>query len=170
MYINKEDKERILSLCNDKIYETMSAFSPLKKIGSGFVTQCPHCKSEHGLSFNPAKKVFKCFRCGECAGNSAVGYLMSGHGITFQEALQWLAGNFNINLPKPQRQLPIKKSKKSYCSRMLADSGLTKVDITATTTDGDENHTIFKQPTFTPGTITEYGEIDPGGGDVIMDY
>lgn len=170
MYINKEDKERILSLCNDKIYETMSAFSPLKKIGSGFVTQCPHCKSEHGLSFNPAKKVFKCFRCGECAGNSAVGYLMSGHGITFQEALQWLAGNFNINLPKPQRQLPIKKSKKSYCSRMLADSGLTKVDITATTTDGDENHTIFKQPTFTPGTITEYGEIDPEGDDVIIHY
>ncbi len=60
MYISNDDKERILSLCDDKIVETITAFGPLRKSGSGYTANCPCCGSENGLSINPSKKVFKC--------------------------------------------------------------------------------------------------------------
>ena len=55
MYISKEDKERILSSCDDKIVETITAFGALKKSGSGYTANCPCCGSENGLSINPSK-------------------------------------------------------------------------------------------------------------------
>ena len=51
---------------------------------------------------------------------------------------------------------------------MLSESGLTSSDVTASVVGGDENHTLFKQPTFIPGTVGKDGGIDKEGDDVII--
>ena len=103
MYISDNDKDRILSVCDDKIVDTISAFGPLKKSGASFTASCPSCGAENGLSINPAKKVFKCFKCGNCQGKSSVAYLMHGHNMDYPTALKWLADHYNIIISEPER-------------------------------------------------------------------
>lgn len=172
MYISDNDKERILSLCDDKIIDTITAFGPLKRSGASFTASCPCCGSENGLSINPTKKVFKCFKCGGCQGKTSTAYLMHGHNMDFPTALRWMADHFNIVISEPARPIRVAtdKSKKSYCARMLAESGLTSKDVTASVISGDSNHTLFKQPTFIPGTVGKDGGVDKTGDDVIIYY
>ncbi|MBR4094706.1 MAG: DNA primase [Bacteroidales bacterium] len=174
MYISNDDKERILSLCDDKIVETITAFGPLRKSGSGYTANCPCCGSENGLSINPSKKVFKCFKCGECQGKTSTSYLMNGHGMDYPTALKWMADHFNIQISDPVRPVRSERcngeQKESYCSKMLRESGLTKNDVIARVITGDNNHTIFKQATFVPGTVGRDGGVDKTGDDVIIYY
>ena len=174
MYISDNDKDRILSVCDDKLVDTISAFGPLKKSGASFTASCPSCGAENGLSINPAKKVFKCFKCGNCQGKSSVAYLMHGHNMDYPTALKWLADHYNIIISEPERPVRngtnIQNKGKSFCSRMLTESGLTSADVTASVITGDKEHTIFKQPTFIPGTVGKDGGVDKTGDDVIIYY
>lgn len=173
MYILKEDTVKILNLTEKKLVETISAFSSLKKQGASYSTSCPRCNAEHGLVITPGKGIFKCFKCGEVKGSRPVDYLMSANGMSYPDSLKWLADHFGIILTEKPYQIikkPSSKNKKSFCSRMLAESGLTKEDVTATVYNGDENHSIFKQPTFVPGTLGDDGKIDLSGDDVIIYY
>ena len=172
MYINDNDKDRILSLCDDKIVETITAFGPLKKAGASYTANCPCCGAENGLSINPAKKVFKCFKCGGCQGKTSTAYLMHGHNMDFPSALKWMADHYGVTIYEPERPIRVErgKAKNEYCSRMLKESGLTSSDVTASVINGDENHTIFKQPTFISGTVGKDGGIDKTGDDVIIYY
>lgn len=171
MFISDKDKERILALCEDKILDTITAFGPIKKSGSSYTAACPSCGAETGLSINPSKKVFKCFKCGGCSGKTSIAYLMHGHNMDFPSALKWLADHYNIILEEPAPPARDKKDRKSsYCSKMLTESGLTSKDVTASVITGDESHTIFKQPTFIPGTVGKDGGVDKTGDDVIIYY
>ncbi len=172
MYISDNDKEKILSLCDDKIVETITAFGPLKKSGVSYTANCPCCGSENGLSINPTKKVFKCFKCGGCQGKTSTAYLMHGHNMDFPSALKWMADHYGVIISEPARPIRVEsgKVKNDYCSRMLKESGLTSADVTASVITGDANHTIFKQPTFIPGTVGKDGGVDKSGDDVIIYY
>jgi hypothetical protein len=102
---------------------------------------------------------------------------MKGQGKSFPEALEYLARKFNILIeepkppakPKPKTKNKGKTDKNSYCSRMLAESGLTPEDVTAHIYRSDENKSIFQSRTFRSGTIDQYGAI-VAGDDVIIEY
>lgn len=179
MYISDADKDRILERSADDLTGVIGEFTPLKKSGASFLTTCPKCGAENALNINPAKKVFKCFKCNEVKGKRPIDYLMSGRGMSFPDALQWLAEHYGMIL----EPAPVKAVKKdveptgSFCSRMLAGSGLTRQDVMAMTHDGDDLQAIFQTPTFVPGTIDDRGQLQmsPTGGndkgdDVIIKY
>ena len=58
----------------------------------------------------------------------------------------------------------------SYCARMLAASGLTFEDVTASVYKTDDTKSVFQCRTFKPGTIDERGMLTAKGDDVIIEY
>ena len=180
MYIEEQDKNRILSASNGKLVEVIGKFTSLKKSGGSFIGTCPKCKSESGLNITPGKGVFKCFKCNQVSGKRPIDYLMKGEGMSFPEALQWLAKDNGIIIEEPEAkpQPPRKTSKKTgklgigkntYCARLLEESGLTPEDVAATIEKRDEHRTVYTSPIFKPGTLNEKKEI-VNGDDVIIEY
>jgi DNA primase len=139
-------------------------FHELKRSGVNYNCDCPRCKAAKKLSISPAKQIFKCFGCNELKGGDSVSFLMSAEGMTFNDALDYLAKKFNVipdQRPAIKKQ-PAKKMKKgskaakgidvdSYCARMLAESGLTFEDVTAKVYKTGDTQSIFEQRTFRPG-------------------
>ena len=104
MYYNEHDTRKILDTCNDRIVDVISDFVDLTTRGSKFFGQCPSCGHPAGLEVNTGKKIFKCFKCGNVSGNSAVSFLMKAEGKSYPEALEFLNNKFLI-ISQPARQI-----------------------------------------------------------------
>lgn len=181
MYISEIDKERILQRSEKKLLEVIGQFAQLEKKGADYKCICPSC-GRPSLSVNVSKSLFKCFSCNEVRGTRPIDFLMSGPKMTFPEALKWLADHFGVILEdKPIIAKAVKPAKKrktdhlldssSYCAKMLSESGLSIEDVIANVCQKvDDNNTLFQAHTFAKGTITERGEIDKAGDDVIIRY
>jgi DNA primase len=75
-------------------------FAPadLKKRGSEFLTLCPwHADTNASLTVSPRTNRVHCFVCSK--GTDAIGWLQDRQGLTFSEAVQELAGRYNVHLP-----------------------------------------------------------------------
>ena len=94
-------KERI------DIVEVVSDFINLKKSGSSYKALSPF-SSEKTPSFfvSPAKQIFKCFSTGK--GGDAIEFLMLIDGLSYIEALKYLAKKYGIEI--------IENSKDNYLS------------------------------------------------------
>ena len=183
MYFNDDEIRRIKDAATGHLLDVAQDFHELKRSGVNYNCDCPRCKAAKKLSISPAKQIFKCFGCNELKGGDSVSFLMSAEGMTFNDALEYLAKKFNVILdqrPAIKKQ-PAKKMKKSskaakgidvdsYCARMLAESGLTFEDVTAKVYKTGDTQSIFEQRTFRPGTIDERGMLTTKGDDVIIEY
>jgi DNA primase len=78
-----------------QIEEVIGEFVQLKRSGASFKGLSPFV-NEKNPSFvvSPAKKIFKCFSSGK--GGSVVTFLMEAKGLSYPEALRWLADRYNI--------------------------------------------------------------------------
>ena len=181
MHISQSDKEAIVARAEGKLLEVIQAHVTLKKSGAGYVGRCPKCGHEKGLTVSPAKSIFKCFHCNQLEGNSVVSFLMRALDLSYPDALKMLAEQFGIVLlAPPARKAPAQKSaagkkpgaaaEAPYCEKMLAASGLTAADVVATVYAAGDAKTMFKSRTFFPGSIDQYGNIDPAGDDAIIAY
>ncbi len=95
-------KERIRE-AND-ILEVVEQCVPLKKAGSNFKACCPfHEEKTPSFNVNPAKQIWHCFGCG--AGGDAFAFVMQYHGMSFPEALRYLANRVGMSLPE-ERERP----------------------------------------------------------------
>lgn len=74
---------------------TVGAFIEIKKVGVGYKAICPfHQGNSESFTLTPRLNIYKCFGCGK-SGNS-ISFLMDHKGMTYPEALRWLAQKFNI--------------------------------------------------------------------------
>lgn len=179
MYYSEEDIKKIQSASEERLVDVISDFITLHKSGKDLVGDCPHCKGERTLTVSPSKKLFKCFRCNEFKGTTPTSFLMNGIGKDFPSSLEYLAQKCNIYIdtPEPRQKTKAKPKKKenqksdikSYCARMLAESGLNEKDITASVYRSDDKKTIFQEKAFVPGTIDGNGNVVKGD-DVIIRY
>lgn len=177
MFFTDDDIRRIKDASTGHLLNVVQDFQNLRKSGTSYVCDCPHCKASKKFSVNPAKDIYNCFSCHQIAGVGALDYLMRVEGKQFPEALEYLAGKFSVLLDAvpEQKKKPVKMkqgSKKakgndvnSFCAKMLAESGLTFEDVTANVYKTGKNESIFKLRTFRPGTLAENGTIDPRGDD-----
>lgn len=172
-----EQKIRNLSDSGDVLLRVISGFrGEGRREGVSYKFSCPCCNSDPGLVVTPSKNMFTCFACNELKGHGALNYLMKGEKMSYPQALEYLANELNILLEyqEPERlaRPSSEKSGKTFCERMLKDSGLTVKDVTATVIKGEdsESKVTENRRTFISGTLTSRGEIDKKGDDAIILY
>lgn len=86
-----------LSARND-IVEVVSQYVQLKKSGMNYFGLCPfHNEKTASFSVSPDKQIFHCFGCG--AGGGVLTFVMKAEGLTFPDAVHFLAARAGIPVP-----------------------------------------------------------------------
>src|SRR3569833_3120107 len=75
---------------------------PLKKAGQNYQACCPfHSEKTPSFTVSPTKQIYHCFGCG--AHGTAIGFLMEHAGKSFPEAVDDLARDAGIPVPRVER-------------------------------------------------------------------
>lgn len=81
------------------IVDVINARVPLKKTGRNFAACCPfHDEKTPSFSVSPHKQFYHCFGCG--VSGSAIGFLMEYDHLTFPEAVEALAAQYGLKVPR----------------------------------------------------------------------
>lgn len=84
-----------------QVEEVIADFVSLKKKGANYWACCPfHNEKTPSFSVSPSKGIYKCFGCGE--GGNSVDFVMNHEGMTYPEALRYLAQKYNIEIPEKE--------------------------------------------------------------------
>jgi DNA primase len=80
-----------------QIEEVIADFLPLKKKGRSMWACCPfHQEKSPSFSVSPTKGFYKCFGCG--AAGDAITFVRTMEGISFVEAVKYLANKYGIDI------------------------------------------------------------------------
>ncbi len=86
------------------IVEVINARVPLKKAGKDYMACCPfHQEKSPSFSVSQDKQFYHCFGCGEHG--SAIGFVMNYEGLSFPEAVEELARQAGMEVPRELDQL-----------------------------------------------------------------
>jgi DNA primase len=81
------------------IVQVVDRHVPLKKAGANFAACCPfHSEKTPSFTVSPAKQFYHCFGCG--AHGTALGFLMEYAGKAFPEAVEELARDVGLEVPR----------------------------------------------------------------------
>lgn len=81
------------------IVDVVDRYVPLKKAGANYVACCPfHNEKTPSFTVSPSKQFYHCFGCG--AHGTAVGFLMEYGGKAFPEAVEELARDAGLEVPR----------------------------------------------------------------------
>lgn len=87
------------------IVEVIDQAVPLKKSGANYMACCPfHKEKSASFSVSPSKQFYHCFGCG--AHGSAIGFIMEYQGLSFTEAVHYLADRVGLKVPHQNNELP----------------------------------------------------------------
>jgi DNA primase len=79
------------------IHDVISDYMSLKKSGANFLGLCPfHGEKTPSFNVNPAKAIFHCFGCG--VGGNVVTFVMKMEGLSFPEAVRFLARRVGVHI------------------------------------------------------------------------
>ena len=93
--IPQETIQQILHAAD--ISDVVGEFVSLKKRGSNLIACCPfHNEKTPSFSVSPSKQIYKCFGCGQ--GGDSVRFLMELEGLSYPDALRWLAKKYGIEI------------------------------------------------------------------------
>jgi DNA primase len=85
------------------IIDVVSARTRLKKAGKNYSACCPfHNEKTPSFTVSPDKQFYYCFGCG--ATGSALKFVMEFDGLEFPDAVEKLAGDLNIEVPREGTQ------------------------------------------------------------------
>jgi DNA primase len=83
------------------IVDVVERYLPLRKAGANFSACCPfHSEKTPSFTVSPTKQFYHCFGCG--AHGSAIGFVMQYSGLGFVEAVEDLAANIGLTVPREQ--------------------------------------------------------------------
>src|SRR5689334_22617279 len=84
------------------IVEVVDRHVPLKKAGANYQACCPfHSEKTPSFTVSPTKQFYHCFGCG--AHGTAIGFLMEHAGKSFPEAVEELARDAGLTVPRDER-------------------------------------------------------------------
>lgn len=79
------------------IVEVVGEFVSLKKRGASMIACCPfHNEKTPSFNVSPSKGIYKCFGCGK--GGDSLRFVMDLEGLSYPDALRWLAKKYNIEI------------------------------------------------------------------------
>jgi DNA primase len=81
------------------IVDVVERHVPLKKAGANYQACCPfHSEKSPSFTVSPTKQFYHCFGCG--AHGSAIGFLMEYSGLPYPEAIEELARQAGMTVPR----------------------------------------------------------------------
>jgi DNA primase len=84
------------------IVDVVDRHVPLKKAGANFVACCPfHSEKTPSFTVSQTKQFYHCFGCG--AHGTAIGFLMEHAGKSFPDAVEELARDVGLQVPRIER-------------------------------------------------------------------
>ena len=84
------------------IVEVIDRYVPLKKAGANYAACCPfHSEKSPSFTVSPTKQFYHCFGCG--AHGTAIGFLMEHAGKSFPDAVEDLARDVGLEVPRVER-------------------------------------------------------------------
>ncbi len=93
------------------IVDVVGSYIELKKAGANFKANCPfHGENTPSFVVSPAKQIYKCFGCG--VGGDSIKFVMEYEKLTYPEAIEKLASQYNIELRYSKNQKDFSKEKK----------------------------------------------------------
>ena len=102
------------------IVEVIDRLVPLKKAGANYQACCPfHSEKTPSFTVSPTKQFYHCFGCG--AHGTAIGFLMEYAGKSFPEAVDSLARDAGLEVPridKPGERERVEESR-DLCETLL---------------------------------------------------
>lgn len=103
-------------LARADVVQVINQRVPLKKAGASYKACCPfHDEKSPSFNVNPNKQFYHCFGCG--ASGDALKFLMEYDGLSFVEAVESLAAQYGLEVPrerltpKQQVQQKVKQQK-----------------------------------------------------------
>lgn len=98
-FIDRETIDKVLERA--EIVDVVSDFVSLQRRGQNFVGLCPfHQDTRPSFYVSKAKNICKCFACGE--GGSPLNFIIKKEGLTYLEAIRYLAKKYNIPIVEKQ--------------------------------------------------------------------
>ncbi|MBC8562544.1 DNA primase [Jutongia huaianensis] len=98
-WYSEEQIEEVRS--RSDIVSVIGRYVRLKRTGSGYTGLCPfHNEKTPSFYVNPARQMYKCFGCG--VGGNVLTFVMEYENLTFPEAMEMLAEQAGIDLPKQE--------------------------------------------------------------------
>jgi len=86
------------------IVEVVNARVPLKKKGKEYSACCPfHNEKTPSFTVSDSKQFYHCFGCG--AHGTALGFIMEYENLDFVDAIEALAAEYNLDVPREKRAL-----------------------------------------------------------------
>ncbi len=102
-----EDFIEQVRFSNDLV-DLVSDYTKLKAAGKGYKGLCPfHNEKTPSFNVNPDQQLYSCFGCG--AGGDIFNFVMEIEGVSFVEAIKFLAQRAGLSLPEEIRDPKIKK-------------------------------------------------------------
>lgn len=141
------------------IVDIIDEHVPLKKGGANYMACCPfHKEKSPSFSVSPSKQFYHCFGCG--AHGSAIGFIMEYQGLSFTEAVQYLADRVGMTVPRvrgqnddPQQRAE-KKKKQQTLEETTETAALFYAQQLSLQTAGQE---YLKQRGLSAEMIAHYG-------------
>lgn len=83
------------------IIEVVNARVPLKKKGKEYTACCPfHNEKTPSFTVSDSKQFYHCFGCG--AHGTAIGFIMEYENLDFVDAIETLAAEYNLDVPREE--------------------------------------------------------------------
>jgi len=103
------------------IVDVIDRLVPLKKAGANYQACCPfHSEKTPSFTVSPTKQFYHCFGCG--AHGTAIGFLMEYAGKSFPEAVETLARDAGLEVPRVDRpgERERREQEVDLCETLLA--------------------------------------------------
>jgi DNA primase len=140
------------------IVEVINDFVSLKRKGHYYSACCPfHQEKTPSFTVTPSKGIYKCFGCGK--GGDAIQFVMEHEGISFSEALLYMAKKFHIEV-KEEEQSEEQNVEQNEKEAMLVVTNYARQYYTDQLWSSEEGKSIgltyFKERGFREETIKKF--------------
>ncbi len=153
--IDRQTIDRIYSAAD--IVDVVGEFVQLKKKGVNYQACCPfHNEKTPSFVVSPAKGFYKCFGCGK--GGNAVSFVMEHEGLSYVEALKWVAKKYGIEVKEREESPEEQRRNDDRESMMVVTSFANQYFIDQLATPEGKNIAVayFKERGFTEATIRKF--------------
>jgi DNA primase len=154
--IPQETVQRIIESAD--IVEVVGEFVSLKKRGASMIACCPfHNEKTPSFNVSPSKGIYKCFGCGK--GGDSVKFVMELEGLSYPDALRWLAKKYGIEIKEREFTDEDLKNQNEKESLFIALEYAQKY-FTETLFESEEGQSVgqsyFKERGFSDLTIQKF--------------